>query len=324
MKVFITREIPKVAEQKLKDAGFEIEVYKKNKPISKNELIKSAKYSDGILSLLTDKFTPEIIDKLQNCKVIANYAVGYNNIDVEYANEKGITVCNTPDILTDATADIALTLILACARRLPEGEKLMRQNKFNGWQPKLLLGMELKGKTVGIIGAGRIGQATAKRLKAFGTKIIYYNRTKKVDFESELNAKKVSLKKLLASSDIISLHLPLTNNTFHLLDKTLLSLMKPTTILINTARGEIVDENELIKMLKAKKIFSAGFDVYENEPNINPQLLKLDNVVLLPHLGSATFETRDAMAELAAENIIRVLKNKKAKTPVGILAKTKK
>ncbi|MCX7876661.1 MAG: D-glycerate dehydrogenase [Melioribacteraceae bacterium] len=248
--------------------------------------------------------------------MIANCAVGYNNIDVHYAKRKNIIVTNTPNVLTDATADIAVGLIIACARRFYEAEKLIREKNFNGWNPHLLLGLDLKNKTLGIIGAGKIGFATAERMKSFGMKIIYYDRNKKDNFENELNAKKVSLEKLIKNSDVISIHLPLTEKTKYLIDKSKLDLLKPNAILINTARGEIVEEKYLIELLRKKKIFAAGFDVYENEPNINPKLLKLKNVFLLPHIGSATKETRAAMSLLAAKNIINVLKGKKPLTPV--------
>ena len=193
---------------------------------------------------------------------------------------------------------------------------MMRSKKFKGWKPQLLLGLEMKDKTVGIIGAGRIGSATARRLKAFGTKFVYFNRNKKEIFESEFNAKRVSLNSLLKSSDIISIHLPLTKGTFHLINKENLGLLKKSAVLVNTSRGEIIDEKFLIRLLKKKKIFAAGLDVYENEPIIDPELLKLDNVFLLPHIGSATIETRSGMAELCAKNVINVLKHKKPLTEV--------
>ncbi len=316
MKVVITREIPSVAGEMLKTEGFEVKTIAKKRAARKDEILWFGKNADALLTLLSDKIDKEIIDNLKQCRIIANYAVGYNNIDVEYAKSKGIVVTNTPDILTDATADIAMALMLAVARRIPEGDNFMRSGKFNGWEPKLLLGVSLSRKTFGIVGAGRIGQAAAKRAKAFGMKIVYYNRRKKEDFENETGAKKVSLKKLFRTSDVISVHLPLTDNTYHLINKEVLQLMKPKAIFVNTARGEIVDEKFLIATLKKKKIFGAGFDVYEGEPNVNKELFKLKNVVLLPHLGSANEETRDKMAELAAKNIIRVLKGKKAVTPV--------
>lgn len=317
MKVFITRSLPGNIEKILREKGHTVVTFKVDRPISKSELIKNAENADAVISLLTDKIDSEIIDNLKKCKIIANYAVGYNNIDIEYAKSKNIIVTNTPDILTNATADIALTLALACSRRAIEGHDFVKKKKFKGWAPKLLLGLEMNGKTIGIIGAGRIGQAVAKRFKAFDTKIIYYNRSRKYDLEKKLGAKKVTLKKLMKDSDIISIHIPSTEETYHLLDKEHLSLLKPDAILINVARGEVVDEKYLIQLLKKRKIHSAGFDVYENEPDINPDLLKLPNVVLLPHLGSATIEARTKMAQLCAENVIRVLDGKSPKTKVN-------
>jgi len=318
MKVLITRQIPESAERLLKARGFEVVVYKKDYPIPAKELEKLAKDADGIISLLTEKFDRKLIDKLEKCKVIANYAVGFNNIDVEYAREKNIVVTNTPDVLTDAAADLAMTLALSCARRIIEGEKIMRTKKFKGWKPKLLLGIELRGKFFGILGAGRIGSAVARRARAFGTNILYYDNSENTLLETETGAKKVSLNYILRKSDFISVHLPFTPKTYHLLDKEALQLLKPTAVFINTARGEIVDEKELIAILKANRIFSAGFDVYEGEPKINSHLLKLKNVVCLPHIGSATVEARNRMALLAAGNVIAVLKNREPLTPVDV------
>ena len=316
MQVFITRRIPDNAQELLQKAGFTVSVFDKDRAIKKDELIKFSKNADAIVSLLSDKITKEVIDSLPRCKIIANFAVGYNNIDVEYAHSKGIVVTNTPDILTDATADIAMSLTLACARHICAAQNYMLEQKFVGWKPKLFLGIELRNKIFGVVGAGRIGQETAKRAKAFGMRIVYYNRSKKNEFENGTSAKKVTLKKLLKIADVVSLHLPLAGNTFHLLNRESLDLLKNTAILINTARGEIVDEKYLISLLKKKKIFAAGFDVYEGEPKVNKALLKLENVVILPHIGSATFEARNSMAKLAAENIINVLNGKKPITPI--------
>jgi len=317
MKVFITQEIPEIASKLLKAKNFEVSVYPKNKPISKNELLKSIKNVDAVISLLTDKFDAIILDKMSNCKVIANYAVGFNNIDIKYARQKGIIVTNTPDVLTDATADLAIALTLACSRRIVEGVELVRLKKFTGWLPKLLLGVELKNKVFGILGAGRIGTATAIRAKSFGTKILYFSRSRNEFLENKTAAKKVSLEFLLRHSDIISVHLPLNPKTFHLLDKKKLLLLKEKAIFINTARGDIVDEKALINILKREKIFAAGLDVYENEPVLNPDLYKLKNVVLLPHLGSATIDARNNMAILAAKNVSAVLSGKNPITPVN-------
>jgi len=315
-KVFITGQIPEIAMNILRGKKYDVKVYNKDTTITKADLLKSIKDVDAVISLLSDRFDSKIIDEMKECKIISNYAVGYNNIDVEYAKNKGIIVTNTPDVLTDSTADLAITLALACARRIMEGDKLVRSKKFQGWKPRLLLGIELKNKNFGIIGSGRIGTAVALRAKAFGSNIIYYSRSKKAELELKTGAKKVTFNKLLTVSDFISINLPLNEKTYHLLNKERLRLIKRTGILINTARGEIVDEKELINLLKKRKIFAAGFDVYENEPDINPELFNLDNVVLLPHIGSATEDTRNAMAELVAKNVINVLEGKKPLTPV--------
>ena len=315
-KVFITADIPEIAYYLLRKAGFKFSVFDQKRTISKEEIINFASDSDALLSLLTDTIDSEVIDNLPNCKIISNYAVGFNNIDVDYAFSKNIIITNTPDILTDATADIAIALTLACSRRILEGDNLVRNNQFKGWKPKLLLGIELRGKKFGIIGAGRIGQATAKRAKAFGCEILYYNRTIKKEFETETNAKRVELDQLMKESDIISVHLPLNEDTKNLIDQEKINLMKDTAVFINTARGEIIDEKALIKSLKLKRIFAAGFDVYKNEPKIDQELFELENVVLLPHIGSATFDARNRMAELAVNNIIKVLNGEAPITPV--------
>ena len=316
MKIFVTREIPEAGIRLLKKKGFEVSVYKKDQPIPKNELKKAIKNCDGLISMLSDKIDKEAVDSMKNCKVIANYAVGFNNIDVDYARSKGIVVTNTPDVLTDSTADLTIALVLACARKISESEKLVRDKKFVGWKPKLFLGMELRNKYFGILGAGRIGTEVAKRAHSFGCKIIYYSNSKNDFLESELKAKKMSLNSILNKSDIISLHLPLNKNSYNLLNEEKLKLLKSSAILINTARGEILDEPYLIKMLNQNKIASAGFDVYQNEPNLNKGFYKLKNVVLLPHIGSATVEARNNMSLLAAKNVIAVLSGKRAITPV--------
>ncbi|RPI60864.1 MAG: D-glycerate dehydrogenase [Ignavibacteriales bacterium] len=316
MKIFVTREIPEAGIRLLKNKGFEVSVYKKDQPIPKNELKKAIKNCDGLISMLSDKIDKEIVDSMKNCKVIANYAVGFNNIDIDYAKSKGIIATNTPDVLTDSTADLTIALVLACARKISESEKLVRDKKFVGWKPKLFLGMELRKKYFGILGAGRIGTEVAKRAHSFGCKIIYYSNSKNDFLESELKAKKMSLNSILNKSDIISLHLPLNKNSYNLLNEEKLKLLKSSAILINTARGEILDESYLIKMLKQNKVSSAGFDVYQKEPNLNTEFYKLKNVVLLPHIGSATVEARNKMSLLAAKNVIAVLSGKRAITPV--------
>jgi len=316
MKVFITREIPDIAFQLLKKHKIPFEFYKNDSPIPRKILLDKVKYCTALISLLTEKIDAELIDLMSRCKIIANVAVGYNNIDVKYAKKKNIIVTNTPDVLTESTADLTIALALASARRLYEGESLVRANKFKGWKPKMLLGVELKNKIFGILGAGRIGTAVAKRAHSFGTKIFYFDRSQHIKLEKKINAKKVSLRTLLTKSDFISIHLPLTKLTYHLFNEEKLKLLKTSAILINTARGEIIDETALIKILTENRIRAAGLDVYEHEPEINPQFLKLKNVILLPHIGSATEEARNAMAELAAKNVINVLKGMRPLTPV--------
>lgn len=316
MKVFITREIPEIAFDLLKKNKIEFEFYDKDQPIPRKLFLEKVKDCIALIPLLTEQIDKEIIDRMEKCKIIANYAVGYNNIDIEYAKKKNIIVTNTPDVLTESTADLAITLALACARRLNEGAELIYKRKFKGWKPKLLLGVELKGKYFGILGAGRIGTATAKRASAFGTKIIYYDTKRNSELEKSTGAKKVSLPSLIQKSDFLSVHLSLNKETYHFLNKKRLSLLKSTSIIVNTSRGEIIDEKSLIEMLKKKKIFAAGLDVFENEPKVNAELLRLKNVIVLPHLGSATVEARNGMTELAVSNVINVLKGRKPITPV--------
>lgn len=316
--VFLFNELPGEAGNWLKSKGYSVQILDRKIVGNSKRLIPLLKNADAIIPLLVDKVDKELIDGMMKCKIIANYAAGYNNIDVEYAFEKNILVTNTPNILTDTTADIAIGLLLACARKFIQGDRFMRGSKFKGWMPDLMLGHDLRNKIFGVVGAGRIGKAAAIRAKAFGCKIIFYSRTPKPEFEKELDAKRVSLNYLMKNADFISLHIPSTPKTYHLIDKEKLSLMKPDAILINTARGEVVDEKYLIKMLQKNKIFAAGFDVYEGEPKVNPELLKLDNVVLLPHIGSATLETRSEMAMLCAKNVHSVLQNNKPLTPVNI------
>jgi glyoxylate reductase len=316
MRVFITRELPEIAFRMLKQNKISFDYYTKDQPIPRKLLLQKVKSCEALISLLTEKIDREVIDSMPNCKIIANYAVGYNNIDIDYAKKKNIIVTNTPDVLTESTADLTMALVLSCGRRLSEGERLLRAKKFKGWKPKTLLGMELKDKTFGILGAGRIGSAVAKRAKSFGTSIIYVDSNRNQMLEKETKAKKVALRYLLENSDILSVHLPLNSQTYHFLNQERLNQLKRNSILINTTRGEIVDEKALIRLLKSCKLMAVGLDVFENEPNLNPELLKFPNVLVLPHLGSATHEARNGMAELAVRNVLNVLNGKPAYTPV--------
>ncbi|RLF38066.1 MAG: D-glycerate dehydrogenase [Thermoplasmata archaeon] len=313
MKVFVTRKIPEEGLKILEKGCDEVQVFPHDRIPKKKEIIEGIKGKDGLLCLLTDPIDKEVISSGDRLKAISIYAAGYDNVDVKEATKRGIIVSNTPDVLTDATAELAWALLFAVARRVVEGDRFTRSGKFRGWSPLLMLGKRISGSTLGIIGAGRIGTAFALKSKGLNMKVLYYNRSKNEVLEKELGARKVSLEDLLKQSDFISIHLPLTPETYHLIGEKELSMVKKGAVIINTARGAIIDERALVKALKEKRIFGAGLDVYENEPEVNEELKKLDNVVLLPHIGSATFETRVKMAILAAENLVASLKGEKPK-----------
>jgi len=307
-KIFITRRLPEEGLRLLKE--HELEIYEGDAPPSKEEIIEGVKDKDALICLLTDKIDAEVMDSAPNLKIIANYAVGIDNIDVEEATKRGILVTNTPGVLTETVADLAWALLMAIARRIVEGDKFMREGKFKGWAPLLMLGSDVYGKTIGIIGAGRIGSAVARRAKGFNMRILYYSRKRNEKLEEECNAKYVDLETLLKEADFVSLHTPLTEETYHMIGEKGLKMMKPTAYLINTARGKCVDENALVKALKEGWIKGAALDVFENEPAIHPELKKLDNVVLTPHIGSASYETRSKMAVMVAKNVIAALEGK--------------
>ncbi|AGB03958.1 lactate dehydrogenase-like oxidoreductase [Aciduliprofundum sp. MAR08-339] len=307
MKIFLTRKIPDDGIKVLKNHEFQVDIFPENRQPTKEEIIKGVRDADALISLLSDPIDREVIDSARNLKVIGNYAVGYNNIDVEYARKKGIIVVNTPGVLTDATADLTFALILAAARRVVEGDRFMRDKKFRGWEPMLMLGKDVWGATIGIVGAGRIGQAVGRRARGFNMRILYHSRTRKMEFERETGARFVSLTELLRESDIITLHVPLTQETRHLIGEEEFKIIKEGAILINTARGEVVKEEAMIRALKSGKLFAAGLDVFYGEPNVNTELLSLPNVVLTPHVGSATERTRRKMAEMVCEDVSRVL-----------------
>jgi len=307
-KIFLTRRLPEEGLKMLEE--HDLEIYEGDAPPSKEEIIEGVKGKDALICLLTDKIDAEIMDSSPKLKVIANYAVGIDNIDINEATKRGIFVTNTPGVLTETVADLAWALLMAIARRIIEGDKFMRQGKFKGWAPLLMLGGDIYGKTLGIIGAGRIGTAVAKRALGFNMKILYYSRKRNEKIEKECNAKFVDLETLLRESDFVSLHIPFTKDTYHLIGEKELKLMKPTAYLINTARGKCIDEEALVKALKEGWIRGAALDVFENEPEVHPELKKLDNVVLTPHIGSASYETRSKMAVMVAENVLAALQGK--------------
>jgi len=307
-KVFVTRKILEEGLNMLKER-YDVEVSDYDGIIPREMLLEKVKGADALLSLLTDNIDAEVMDAAgPNLKIIANYAVGYNNIDVEEATKRGIMVTNTPGVLTETTADFAWTLLMAIARRIVEADKFVREGKFRGWEPMLLLGTDVFGATLGIVGFGRIGQAMARRALGFNMRVLYYDNSR-IDeqIEKELKATFVDLPTLLKESDFVTLHVPLTKQTHHLIGEKELKMMKKDAYLINTARGPVVDEKALVKALKEGWIKGAALDVFENEPEIEPELLKLDNVVLAPHIASASYATRSKMSVMVAENIIKAL-----------------
>ncbi len=313
-KILVTREIPEAGYRLLE--GFAVTVLYERPP-ERGELLEAARGASGILSTATEEMDGEVMDAAgDGLRVIANMAVGYDNIDVEAASERGLVVTNTPGVLDETTADVAFMLMLAAARRLGEGERLLRAGEWEWWGPKQLLGHDVWGKRLGIIGMGRIGQAVARRGRGFGMEILYHNRSRNEDAEKEIGARYLGLEDLLRESDFVSIHTPLTEETQHLIGERELGLMPPTSVLVNTSRGPVVDEDALAEALESKRIFAAGLDVYEEEPEVHPKLLELENVVLAPHIGSASVETRDKMAALAAENLRAVLRGEQPKTPV--------
>ncbi len=317
-RVFVTRPIPEPGLSMLREKC-EVELRETNRIPTKDEVLAGVEGKDALLCLLTDPVDAEVMDKSgRQLRVISNYAVGYDNIDVKAATERGIVVTNTPGVLTETTADLAWALLMSAARRIVEADRYMRGGHYHGWDPMLLLGYDIHGKTLGIIGFGRIGRAVARRAKGFNMRVLYYDVIRQPEeVEQELNATYTDIETILRESDFISLHTPLTRETHHLLDASAFKKMKKTAILINTSRGPVIDENALVEALRSGEIAYAGLDVFENEPDMAPGLADLDNVVLAPHIGSASHTTRAKMAEMAARNLLDVLEGRKPQNIVN-------
>ena len=314
-RVLVTREIPEAGLHPLED--FDVTVLSEAPP-ERGELLEAVRGSEGVLSTVTEKIDGEFMDAAgDGLKVVANLAVGYDNVDLEAANERGVIVTNTPGVLDETTADVAFMLLLAAARRLGESERVLRAGRWEWWGPKLFMGPDVWGKKLGIVGLGRIGQAVARRAKGFDMEILYHNRSRKEEAEEELGARFMDLEELLETADFVTIHTPLTDETRHLIGATELGKMKSEAVLVNTSRGPVVDEGALADALAEGPIFAAGLDVYEKEPKVHPKLLELENVVLAPHIGSGSIETRNKMAALAAENLAAVLRGEEPKTPVN-------
>ncbi len=315
MKILVTREIPEAGLRPLEE--FDVTVLSELPP-ERDELLEAASGIDGVLSTLTEQIDAEFMDAAgDGLKIVANMAVGYDNVDVETAKERGIVVTNTPEVLNETTADTAFMLLLAAARRLGEGERLVRAGEWEAWGPKMLLGPDIWGKKLGILGFGRIGQAVARRAMGFDMEVLYTGRSRKEEAEKEFEAQYLELDELLRECDFFTIHTPLTAETTHLIGAEELEKMKTQAVLVNTSRGPLVDEAALADALEEGRIFAAGLDVYEEEPEVHPKLLELENVVLAPHIGSASIETRDKMAATAGEDLRAVLRGEQPENPVN-------
>ncbi|HYN39301.1 MAG TPA: D-glycerate dehydrogenase [Rhodospirillales bacterium] len=303
--VVVTRRLPDVIETRMMEL-FDVRLNLTDELLTQERLIEAVRIADVLVPTVTDRITAAVLNHAgERLKLIANYGTGFDHIDLKRAQERGITVTNTPDVLTEDTADMTMALILAVPRRLTEGERVLRSGQWRGWSPTWMLGHRVSGKRLGIVGMGRIGQAVARRARAFQMSIHYHNRRRvHPDMETELEATyHESLDQMLARTDVVTVHCPHTPATFHLLSARRLKLLQPHAYIVNTARGEIIDEVALVRMLRGREIAGAGLDVYENEPAVNPKLLAMENVVLLPHMGSATHEGRIDMGQRVIINI---------------------
>ncbi len=310
-RVYVTRKIPSAAVQLLKKR-FKVTMNIEDRNAHRREIKSAVKEAHGLLCLLTDKIDEELLSDAPNLRIVANMAVGYDNINLKAATKRGIMATNTPGVLTETTADLAWTLIMGAARRLAEADKYTREGRFSGWEPMLFLGGDVYGKTLGVVGFGRIGRAVARRAAGFDMNVLYHDAAAaQASVEKKLRARRVPIRKLLRESDIVTLHVPLIGRTRHLIGAEQLGLMKPTAYLINTSRGPVVDERELVKALRRGAIAGAGLDVYEREPVLARGLAALPNVTLLPHIGSASIETRAKMALMAAKNITEALSGRR-------------
>ncbi len=310
-KVLVTRELPREALERLEE-HCDVDLNEEDRPLTREELKRRIRDKDGILSMLTDRIDGELMDAAPNLKVISNYAVGFNNIDVKEATLRGIPVTNTPGVLTESTADLTWALIMDVARRVSEGDRVIRAGRWPGWSPMWMLGRDVHGATLGIVGMGRIGKAVARRARGFDMPVIYYSRTRLSEEEERaLRASYRPLPDLLRQADFVCLHAPYSEETHHLIGPAELAMMKSTAYLINTARGPLVDEQALVRALRDGQIAGAGLDVYEREPELAEGLAELDNVVLSPHLGSSTRGTRLRMAKVAVENLLAPLQGKR-------------
>ena len=302
-RIFVTRRIPEPGLDVLRPHG-DVAVNPHDRPPARDELLAAVRDCDGLVAMLADRIDAALLDAAPRLRVVANFAVGTDNLDIPAASARGVWLTNTPGVLTDATAELAWALIFAASRRIAEGDRYVREGRFTGWAPMLMLGLQLQGKTLGVVGAGRIGRAVARKGPAFGMRVVYCSRTPKPDLERETGAARRDVDALLAESDVVVLACPLTPETRGLLGAERLGRMKRTAVLVNVARGPVVDEAALVRALGSGSIAGAGLDVYEKEPEVHPGLLACPTAVLLPHVGSGTHDTRRRMAVMTCENCL--------------------
>ncbi|MFQ5587693.1 MAG: 2-hydroxyacid dehydrogenase [Nitrospiria bacterium] len=314
--VFLTRVLPKPVMERLQSA-FDLRFDPSDVPHDKAQILEGVKRADGLIAMLSDPIGREVLDTGVHLKIVANYAVGYNNIDLEAAKAHRVAVTNTPGVLTETTADLTWALLMTVARRILEADQWVKAGRWTGWAPTEFMGMDVFGKTLGLVGLGRIGQAVARRAAGFNMNVVYFSRRRLPEaVERELGVSYLPLTEVLKSSDYVSFHLPLNEASHHLIGESELRRMKPSAFLINTSRGPIVDEKALCAVLAEHRIAGAGLDVYEAEPVVSPQLLQLSNVVTLPHIGSASFETRVQMGLMVMENLSAVFQGR---TPPNVV-----
>jgi len=307
--VYVTRAIPEPGPSILRAHCEIVEVNPQDAILGRPALLKAAAGRDGLLCMGQDRMDAEALEAAgPRLRAMANYAVGYDNVSLPVLTARGIAFSNTPDVLTETTADLAWALLMAAARRIAEADRFVRSGRWTGWGPMQMLGLDVAAKTLGIVGAGRIGSAVAQRAAGFGMQVLYFDRSPRPEVERRFGAARVGLDELLRRADFVSIHLPLTPETRHIISRREIGLMKPTAVLVNTSRGPLVDEAALAEALRERRVAAAGLDVYEEEPRVHPGLLDLDNVVLVPHIGSATHQTRSKMAEVAATCLVAMLK----------------
>lgn len=313
-RIFITRQIPQAGIDVLTNAGHEVTISPHDRPLSRAEFLREIGEADAVITLLTDKVDAEALEAAPRAKGFANFAVGYDNMDVAAATERKVPLSNTPGVLTDATAELAWALLFAVSRRVVESDRVMRSGGWSGWGPLQFIGGDVHGKTLGIVGAGRIGTAMALKSRGFDMPVVYTNERPNPILEEKLGARLVDLDTLVSEADFISIHVPLLQTTRHLFDRELLARMKPTAYLINTSRGPVVNEADLVAALRTGEIAGAGLDVFEFEPKMAAGLAERENVVVTPHVASATTESRNGMAELAARNVLAMIANRRPET----------